>query len=354
MTPIRPDLDEKLDWPNLKDVLEAQRTSNETPPPRSEESNSGWKDNRDVVWAPAEDSLLNLWILIAAHTGKGGHPSWRTTKATVESHFWWKGLAKHVESFVHSCIHCIVTESGSVVPRPLGHALHAVKPNELLYFDFCFMMPGEDNLAYVLILKDDHSGTSGWFLQLNRTLRPPPTRSSTGSPRLVPYRSEYPTVALIPGTSWFGSSAKRPSLRTTSPSRTVHGATEPSRSFCRDLLWATRALLSELHLPKRCWPSIMQLVQSALNNAPLQRLGNRCPLTAFIGLPQDTPLASIKRKEAGVAKFHRIDYVRALQVMVVDKLQRALDKLHKEVSERSTKKRQAAVDSHNRKMSVRS
>ena len=67
-------------------------------------------------------------------------------------------MTEDVESFAQSCLHCLCAESGKIVPRPLGHALHAVEPNKLLlYFDFCFMSSGENGYLY-LIMKDDQSG----------------------------------------------------------------------------------------------------------------------------------------------------------------------------------------------------
>ena len=45
--------------------------------------------------------------------------------------------------------------------------MHADRPNELLHFDFCYMSPAEDDLFYVLILKDDHSGYM-WLVPTTR------------------------------------------------------------------------------------------------------------------------------------------------------------------------------------------
>ena len=115
-----------------------------------------------------ESKRLKLRIIIAAHTGHGGHRSTNVTMATVRAHFSWKKLENDIKSFVNTCLHCLCTQPATTVTRPLGHALHADHPNELLHFDFCHMSPAEDDLLYVLILKDDHSGYV-WLVPTTKT-----------------------------------------------------------------------------------------------------------------------------------------------------------------------------------------
>ena len=67
-------------------------------------------------------------------------------------------MKNDVKNFVQTCLHCLRTDSGEVIPRPLGHALHASSPNELIHFDFCYMRHSETKHVYVLIIKDDLSG----------------------------------------------------------------------------------------------------------------------------------------------------------------------------------------------------
>ena len=67
-------------------------------------------------------------------------------------------MAKDVESFTKSCLHCLSTNSDEVIPRPLGLTGHATKPNKLIHFDFRYINKGIDNYEYVLIIKDDFSG----------------------------------------------------------------------------------------------------------------------------------------------------------------------------------------------------
>ena len=97
----------------------------------------------------------------------------------------------------------------------------------------------------------------------------------------------------------------------------------------------------------------MPVVQSALNNSLLDRIGNRCPLTVFTGHKQDTPLTAVTKTVSGKTQVLSIDDIRLSQLNSINVLQDALQNMHKDVAERSTKKRQQAVDSHNRKTGVR-
>jgi transposase InsO family protein len=43
-------------------------------------------------------------------------------------------------------------------PGPLGEAVHAERPNQVLHLEFLFMGPVTTGQKYILILKDDFSG----------------------------------------------------------------------------------------------------------------------------------------------------------------------------------------------------
>ena len=145
-----------LDWPTREDVKNSQAASAEKTPKRFKKRKDRIQNDRGVLWIPVDDVILKLRIIIAEHTGLGGHWSWPATLATVRSHFVWHKMSDDVESFVRSCLHCLCTETGKIILRPLDHALYAMEPNKLLHFDFCSMSPGEKRNIYVLVLKDDH------------------------------------------------------------------------------------------------------------------------------------------------------------------------------------------------------
>ena len=96
--------------------------------------------------------------MIAGHTEIAGHRGYTTTTVVIKTHFWWREMNENVQTFVKSCLHCLCSETGEVVPRPMGHAMHASKSNLLIHFDYCYIMAGEKVMQYVLIIKDDFSG----------------------------------------------------------------------------------------------------------------------------------------------------------------------------------------------------
>jgi transposase InsO family protein len=67
-------------------------------------------------------------------------------------------MRSDILDFAKSCIHCLVTTGGSRVPRPLGEALHADKPNVVLHFDFLNVGKSSSGPIYILVLRDDTSG----------------------------------------------------------------------------------------------------------------------------------------------------------------------------------------------------
>lgn len=92
-------------------------------------------------------------------------------------------------------------------------------------------------------------------------------------------------------------------------------------------------------------------MQSELNNAPLQRLDDNCPLTVLTGLYQDNPLLLINRMDVGTAKWPTIEEIRA--VMSLKRLNSSIDIIHNEISDKSSGKRKSAVDSHSRNTGVK-
>jgi Integrase zinc binding domain/Integrase core domain len=111
-----------------------------------------------LIWIPPIAEDLQLRICVMSHTGLGGHRGLKTTTDRIASLFHWRTLEEDVRTFCQSCLHCVATIGGDRVHRPLGEAMHADKPNELLHMDFHFMGPSYTMESYLLLLKDDLSG----------------------------------------------------------------------------------------------------------------------------------------------------------------------------------------------------
>jgi hypothetical protein len=73
------------------------------------------------------------------------------------TYYYWKGMSKDIKVFVGYCFHCIASAPDEATPRPMGEALHASKPNEVIHFDYLYMGPSVDDVKYVLLFKDDYS-----------------------------------------------------------------------------------------------------------------------------------------------------------------------------------------------------
>ena len=166
--PISPVMDSKFDWTALKDMILSYNDAKESTPSSFKNRENGWVNKEGASWIQYSANLLKLWIIIAAHTGYGGHRSWRFTHASIKPHFWWAKQADDVKVFVTSCLHYVARAVGTVKPRPFGHALQESKPNKLLHFDFCHMEKSDKGNTYFLTLKDDFHGFV-WLAPTNET-----------------------------------------------------------------------------------------------------------------------------------------------------------------------------------------
>lgn len=180
-------------WPSMDTIRQSQQHHQ----PRTERGAVSWNKKQklwmkeDCIWIPEGDSALHMKVIVISHCGIGGHRGNSATESTIRENFHWGSLHEDVSEFVQSCIHCIITRTGEVVPRPLGPALHEKKPNEVVHIDFLYMGPGLDNLKYVLVVKDDLSGFYGFVLRVTQlhTLR------------LMSFHSGWPPLGRLYGWS---------------------------------------------------------------------------------------------------------------------------------------------------------
>ncbi|KAH9076343.1 hypothetical protein Ae201684P_010289 [Aphanomyces euteiches] len=98
-----------------------------------------------------------------------------------------------------------------------------------------------------------------------------------------------------------------------------------SRLIVRTLM----VLCSEMRLKATEWPSLLPLVQSALNQQPADRLGGEAPVKAFTGLGAAPPLTGIVHADEADPKT--IDWVKSEMAKHMADLAIALEEMHKEV-----------------------
>ncbi len=122
-------------------------------------------------------------------------------------------------------------------------------------------------------------------------------------------------------------------------------------------LASSDVLISEFRLAPQDWESIMPLIQRIINESPVKRLGKnedgtaRSPLQVMTGLrPSRNEFTFEMQKEVGVP--HKVDAVRAMKITNIDKVQAALDIMHKYVSDRVSNNRGWQIMAHNRKTNI--
>ncbi|OWZ11929.1 Retrotransposon protein, Ty3-gypsy subclass [Phytophthora megakarya] len=186
--------------------------------------------------------------------------------------FDWSTFGDDIKKFVRGCLYGMII-GDRVVPRPFGEALLASATKEVLHFDFLSLPACTTGDQYVQVLKDDMSGYC-----------------------------ELVVCAVPQWVSDLGTHCKNQLLELLRKS--YGGAHHFTTAYCpwangtvevvnRLGLKSLRAILSELKLHILDWPTVLPLVQSALYQTPVERLGGVDPVTAFTALPSSPPIHTI-------------------------------------------------------------
>jgi len=124
----------------------------------------------------------------------------------------------------------------------------------------------------------------------------------------------------------------------------------------REIKRACAVLLGEFKLAPQDWPSVIYMVQTILNSAPLKRLGKnedgtmRTPLQVMTGLRPSRNLIELPLSEGVITKT--ITETRAMQIICISDLQLSLENMHREVNERKTSGRKTDIDQHNKRTNI--
>jgi hypothetical protein len=100
------------------------------------------------------------------------------------------------------------------------------------------------------------------------------------------------------------------------------------------------------------WPEVVNLVQSFLNNSLSTRINKKTPMLVFTGHTETTPLALML--DDNVPVNAPLDFIKAQELMEVEKLSKAMTKIHAQVADKATRDRKAAIQKQNDKTHVRS
>ena len=150
---------ESFPWPDMEAVRRSQLASARDIAKMglSKDCTDGlWKRN-GRRWIPSEDLDLQLKLLVTSHRETIGHRGRDATMSIILEGFWCSSIKQDTSEFVGLCLHRMITRAGKVIPRPMSHALHGERPNEVLHADFLYMGSGTGGQIYVLIIRDDLS-----------------------------------------------------------------------------------------------------------------------------------------------------------------------------------------------------
>lgn len=351
--------EEHFNWPCEEQVREAQeKFLSEKPEAATRDGNSLFKMG-GRTWIPDDADDLQLRLLVVAHCHASGHRGMESTDSILREQFTWRWstLADDTREFVADCIHCMMSKTGKKIPRPVSETLHATKPNEVVHFDFLYMGRSSDDHRYVLVVKDDLS--SYVWLRKAKT-----ADAEAATNVLATWIRTF--SAMNVWVSDQGSHFKNQVMEslsndfkirhhfTVAYSPWTNGTVE---SVNRNVLAACRALTTELKLGPPDWPSVLGLVENALNEAPLPRLGSangvyRSPLKVMTGIdPRRSLLLGSTPTLDGVERYmvNRIDCERIIKI---EDLQSSLLEMHKKVQVSVSKNRARQIRKHNRETNL--
>ncbi|KAH7462147.1 Gag-Pol polyprotein [Phytophthora ramorum] len=166
--------DQEFIWPTVSEIVAIQKAAKSPEALQEAEALVGSDDgalrnSEGAMWIPKQADNLQMRLCIVSHFGAAGHRGLLTILTALKQRFVWSGIDEDVKYVVHKCLHCASTRGGLPVPRLLGEALRAEKPNELLHWDFLYMSLADTGELYVLVLKDDFSKLVWLFPSMEAT-----------------------------------------------------------------------------------------------------------------------------------------------------------------------------------------
>lgn len=121
------------------------------------------------LFVPTANDALRIKLLTFAHAGQAGPRGANVTVAALKERLLWAGMSKDGKSFVSNFLLCVLSKSGSTVPRPLAQTLHSTKPDDVHHFNYLFVGDSTNNNKYDSVAKVDFSGYATITLTSNAT-----------------------------------------------------------------------------------------------------------------------------------------------------------------------------------------
>ncbi|GMF32353.1 unnamed protein product [Phytophthora fragariaefolia] len=277
-----PQLDESFAWPTFEHVKVAQALA-AAPEGILPDSDNEFRDTAGRIWLAAEATELCLRTCLIGHFRAAGHRTADVTFKAIAKNVFWPDLVADVKHFVARCMRCGSVSSGPPMPRPLGEALHAEKPNEI-HWDYVSMGSATSGDEYVLVVKDDASHYV-WLI---------PTVAATADLTIDALLDWFAAFGIC--RAWVsdqGTHFKNLVIAALQWALGAHHHLQTPRCpwangivevVMRDVLRCVRSLGSEWRLPEAERPKVLKIVQLVLNQSPSVSLGGVAPVTAMTGL----------------------------------------------------------------------
>ena len=270
----------------------------------------------------------------------GGHYGITLTISTLSRRLFWLELAEDVGKLVANCLHCLPTQGGQRIPRPLGTQIHGQKPNQVLHFDYVYIYPVKNGASHshqwIFVVRDDFTG----MVMLEPCATP---NTSVTVQTLMKWRSLYGSSEFFVSDqgSYFVSEAMkeycelvRSSHHVTTPY--IHYPNGTVEVINKLVLQAFRCLISELRWKKEEWPYLLPTIMHYLNHKPQARLGGRAPIAVMTGMEADNPI-EVTFRHLVTTGARTTNVFTVVDSGVVDKymsdLQDHLQVMHKDVAD---------------------
>lgn len=334
---LRPLSDADFVFPDIADIIEAQKLSARAAASLPVEEEEGVLTADHKPWIPTAAKDLLARLMVVAHCGAQGHRGEAVMITLLSDRFFIVQLSKKVSQFVRGCLICKHVKGPRQIQRPYGPTFTATTRNEALHWDFTYLGDSFGDTSYVLVLKDSLTH----FCELFPCSTP---TAYVAAEALVSWYKRYgcPSRLLSDQGVHFRNQtvdqlcARLKMERSFSPvySPWLNGTVERVN---RDLLQVLRALLIDYGLDSHEWPYLLPVVQANINHSPMASLAGHSPAELFTGLPSPSALDVVIRptrqgEELVVVELKDVE-------PQLSKLRASLAGMHKEVTDVKERKR---------------
>ena len=253
------------------------------------------RERVEKIWIPARATPLIVRLMITAHASAAGHRGISSTLDNL-SQFHWPSMEEHVKEFCRSCLLCHCTKGGRVIPRPLGHQLVPTEPNEIIQFDWMYMLPNKNNAlhdyVYLLVIKDVYSR----FVELYPSAHADALNTAIALQRwfsrygvvkkwISDQGSHFINNLMMELASMLG--VDHHPVVAYSP--WANGGVERAN---KEILLLIRALLVDAGAPPDQWPYFLAPLQDILVSQNQDGLSKNCARKVFLNLERSNPVTS--------------------------------------------------------------